>query len=123
MQRFTDLKVWQRAHAFAVRIHETTESFPTSSHDLRGQLRRSAFSAPFNIAEGSKRQSPADYARFINTAEASLSECEAQLLFARDVQLMAPPIVDELADEAQQISRMLNALRVRVLGASTRRRA
>jgi four helix bundle protein len=116
MQRFNDLRVWQRANAFAVRVFRLTEGFPVDDRlDLRGQMRRSSTSAPFNIAEGAKRASAADYAKFLNIAEASLAECEAQVLFAREIEYLDAATADALADEAGQISRMLNALRRRVV--------
>ena len=40
----------------------------------------SACQVPTNIVEGSKRQTNADYARFLNIAEASLAETEYLLL-------------------------------------------
>lgn len=116
MQRFSDLRVWQRANAFAVRIFRVTEAFPRDDHmDLKGQMRRSSTSAPFNIAEGAKRQHATDYARFLNIAEGSLAECEAQLRFAHEIAYVDAPTADALADEAAQISRMLHALRRRVI--------
>ena len=116
MQRFTDLRVWQRSNAFAVRVFAVTEDFPSDDRlDLKSQMRRSSTSAPFNIAEGAKRAHPADYAKFLNIAEGSLAECEAQLHFAREIRYLDPATANALADEATQICRMLNALRRRVL--------
>jgi four helix bundle protein len=43
MQRFTDLKVWQRSHALVLKVYRITEVFP--SHERFGlisQLRRAA---------------------------------------------------------------------------------
>jgi len=107
--------VWRRAIASAVRVFRLTADSPRDDDmDLKSQMRRSAPSAPFNIAEGAKRATAADYARFLNIAEASLAECEAQLRFARDIAYVGASTADELADEASQICRMLYALRRRV---------
>jgi four helix bundle protein len=77
VQRFTDLKVWQRSHALTLDIYKFTATFPTDERfGLISQLRRAAVSVPTNIAEGSKRQSNPDYARFLNIAEGSLAETE-----------------------------------------------
>jgi four helix bundle protein len=77
MQRFTDLKVWQRSHALVLRIYQLTAGFPAEERfGLGVQLRRAALSVPTNIAEGSKRQGSQEYARFLNIAEGSLAETE-----------------------------------------------
>ncbi len=82
---------------------------------MTAQMRRAALSAPSNIAEGSKRARRADYARFLNTASASLAELDAQLLVARDVGLLDSDSVDLTSKEIDEISAMLHALRARVL--------
>jgi four helix bundle protein len=83
VQRFTDLKVWQRSHALTLEIYRFTATFPTDERfGLISQLRRAAVSVPTNIAEGSKRQSNPDYARFLNIAEGSLAETEYLLLLS-----------------------------------------
>lgn len=65
-----------------------------------------------NIAEGAKRDTNPDYARFLNIAEGSLAETEALLRLAKDLwrELPSNPF-DQLIDESEQISRMLHALR------------
>ena len=50
---FTDLIVWQKAHAFVLAVYRLTAEFPR--HELYGltaQLRRAAVSVPANVAEG-----------------------------------------------------------------------
>jgi four helix bundle protein len=45
MQRFTELKVWQRSHALALSIYRLTGSFPADERfGLTSQLRRAAVS-------------------------------------------------------------------------------
>jgi len=113
MQRFTELKVWQRSHALALDVYRTSAGFPADERfGLTQQLRRAAVSIVANIAEGSKRQTGADYARLLNIAEGSVAEAEALLRLARD--LLFAGAFEPLIDECEQISRMINTLRDRI---------
>lgn len=69
---------------------------------------------PTNIAEGSKRRSAADYARFLNLAEGSLAEAEYLLLLSRDLSYATSDAAEPLLAEASEIARMLHALRTKV---------
>ena len=112
MQRFTNLKVWQRSHALVLQIYELSRAFPPDERfGLTSQLRRAAASVPTNIAEGAKRQSERDFAHFLNIAEASLSETEYLLILARDLAYASP---DHLLPELEELAKMLNGLRTRV---------
>lgn len=117
MQRFTDLKVWQRSHALALAVYRMTESYPTTErYGLVSQLRRAATSVPTNIAEGSRRQHAQDYARFLNLAEGSLAEVEYLFILSRDLGYAAPADIEPHITEATEISRMVFALRRKVEG-------
>lgn len=115
MQPFTELKVWQRSHALALKIYTLTRDFPADERfGLTSQLRRAAISVATNIAEGSRRQHPHDFARFLNIAEGSLAELEYLLMLARDLGLAEQPALDPHISEAIEIARMLHALRRKV---------
>jgi len=115
MQRFTDLAVWQRSHQLVLKLYKLTAAFPSDERfGLISQLRRAVASVPTNIAEGSKRQSRAEYARFLNVAEASLAETEYLLMLSRDLGFLAPKTFAETVDEIAAIARMLHALRLKV---------
>ena len=115
MQRFTDIKVWQRSHALALEIYRHTQAFPKDErYGVTSQLRRAAVSVATNIAEGSKRRSNPDYARFLNMAEASLAETEYLCILSRDLNYLSGEAADALIVEAAEIARMLNALREKV---------
>jgi len=119
MQRFTDLKVWQRSHALVLQIYQLTAGFPAEERfGLVVQLRRAALSVPTNIAEGSKRQGSQEYARFLNIAEGSLAETEYLLLVSRDLAYADAKAVQPLLGESDEIARMLHALRTKVLRSS-----
>lgn len=115
MQRFTDLKVWQRSHQLVLEIYKLTAGLPAAEqYGLTSQLRRAAASVPTNIAEGSRRQHAQDYARFLNIGEGSLAEVEYLLMLARDLGYMPADAVARPLEEANEIFRMLNALRRKV---------
>jgi four helix bundle protein len=83
---FQDLEVWRNAHAFVLEVYGLTRGFPAEERfGLTVQFRRAAISIPANIAEGFRKYSAADKARFMNTAEGSLEECRYYCLLARDL--------------------------------------
>ena len=101
----------------ANRRYDLTTSFPkTEQFGLVSQLRRAATSVPTNIAEGSRRQHPQDYARFLNFAESSLGEVEYLLMLARDLGYLTAETVGPRLRETDEIFRMVHALRKKVEG-------
>jgi len=83
---FQDLIVWQKAHAFTLKIYAATRAFPKDElYGLTSQFRRAAVSIPANIAEGFGKQSKPEKARFLNIAEGSLEECRYYLILANDL--------------------------------------
>jgi len=115
VQRFTDLRVWQRSHALTLEIYKFTATFPTDERfGLISQFRRAAVSVPTNIAEGSKRQSNPDYARFLNIAEGSLAETEYLLLLSRDLGYLRSQACEQPLAQIADVARMLHAQRTKV---------
>jgi four helix bundle protein len=85
-QRFEDVQIWQKAHAWVLSVYRFTAEFPR--HELFGltsQLRRAAVSIPANFVEGFKRSTRRDKARFYNIAQGSLEECRYYLILSRDL--------------------------------------
>ena len=115
MQRFTELKVWQRGHALVLKVYRLTTGFPVlERYGLTSQLRRAVLSVPTNIAEGSKKVSNQDYARFLNMAEASLAETEYLLLVSRDLEYATPAAVNACFTDVAELASMLHGLRKKV---------
>jgi len=115
MQKFQDLKVWQRGHALALEVYRVTESFPkTEQFGLTSQLRRAASSVPTNIAEGSKRRTRQEFARFLNIAEGSLAEVEYLLILCRDLGYLSAAVAAQTLAEVTEIAKMLSVLRAKV---------
>jgi four helix bundle protein len=115
VQKFAELKVWQRSHALVLQVYQLTKKFPPEErYGLTSQLRRSTLSVPTNIAEGSKRLTNAEYARFLNIAEGSLAETEYLLMVSRDLGYLPVALTSPLLTEADEIAKMLHALRTKV---------
>jgi len=106
---FTDLIVWQKAHAFVLKIYEATAGFPGSEvYGLTSQFRRAAVSIPANIAEGFRKRSEADKARFLNISEGSLEECRYYLILSRDLGYMK---IDDLWQDSNELAKLLTGYR------------
>jgi four helix bundle protein len=100
MQDFRDLKVWQRAHQLVLRLYKATATFPDAERfGLISQIRRAAVSIPANIAEGSRRGTDADFARFLRIAIGSASEVDYFVLLARDLRYLAAQEYESLNGE------------------------
>ncbi|MBN1578804.1 MAG: four helix bundle protein [Chitinispirillaceae bacterium] len=83
---FRDLIVWQKAHALVLDIYRFSDLFPkTELYGLTSQLRRAGVSIPANIAEGFKKKSKPDKARFMNIAQGSLEECRYYFILSQDL--------------------------------------
>jgi len=104
---FEDVIVWQRAHQWVLEIYQWTKSFPKQEQfGLTSQLRRAAISIPANIAEGFKKRSKADKARFYNIAQGSIEECRYYLILAKD---LGYGDTEMLKGKLEEISRLLEA--------------
>ena len=116
MQDFRSLKVWERAHSFALEVYRVTKGFPSDErYGLTDQLRRAASSVAANIAEGCGRDGAKDMARFLTMAAGSASEAEYRLLLARDLGYLTPDTHVPMEASAKEIRKMLYVLRTKVL--------
>ncbi|MBX9709316.1 MAG: four helix bundle protein [Caulobacteraceae bacterium] len=81
---------------------------------MASQIIRAAASIPANIAEGHGRGTRKDYAHFISIARGSLSELETFILLTRSLDLVDAAACDEVLHLAEEVGRMLTALRGRL---------
>lgn len=108
-QTFQDLIVWQKAHAFVLGVYSATKEFPKEEvYGLTSQFRRAAVAIPANIAEGLRKKTEADKARFLNISEGSLEECRYYLLFAHDLRYLDKTKMWDLSNE---VGKLLNGYR------------
>src|SRR5580658_2366504 len=112
---FQDLLVWQKAHQFVLGVYALTAGFPRQeTYGLSLQMRRASVSIPANIAEGFRRRSKAEKARFMNIAEGSVEECRYFLILVKDLGYGRYRTAS-LASLLEEVSRLLNAYTAAIL--------
>ncbi len=116
MQDYRNLLVWQKAHDLALGVREVTFGFPRNGYSsLKDQIIRSVESIPFNIAEGCGSRSQKEFARYLDISIKSTIELDAQLLLARDYNILECGKWKRLTDMEVEVRRMLCGLRSKVL--------
>jgi four helix bundle protein len=114
---FRDLIVWRKAHEYVLAVYKLTATFPKQeTYCLIQQMRRAAISIPANIAEGFRKRSKADKARFLNIAEGSLEESRYYLILAQDLGYAK---TQEHLTAIEEVSRLLHAYAAAILTSST----
>jgi len=109
--RFEKIETWQLARILNRGVYSTTRKFPKEElFCLTSQLRRASVSISSNIAEGSGRNSDADFAHFLEIAYGSLMEVVSQLFIALDEEYLAQDVFDRLACDADVLAGKIVAL-------------
>ena len=104
---FQELIVWQKAHNLVLMIYRLSGTFPQKEiYGITSQMRRAAVSVPANIAEGFKKRSHADKARFINIAQGSLEECRYHLILSKDLGFGD---CQDIISKLEEVSKLLNS--------------
>ena len=111
IRTFKDLLVWQKAMDLCVEVYRLTQSYPADErYGLIAENRKTSRSVPYNIAEGYKRGSTADYIRFLGIAVGSNAELETQLLLAARLRYHQKNNADVVFALHAEVQRMLDAL-------------
>ena len=112
MHNFKELKVWQKAVDFAVKIYSVTKAFPNEKKfGLISQMRRAGVSIPSNIAEGCAKTSGKS---FVNSLEISLGESfelETQMVISERVGIIDSDTAREMEKDIAEVQRMIMGLK------------
>ncbi len=112
MNKYKDLKIWQKSVDLAVKVYEVTKLFPKEElYGITYQLKKSAVSIPSNIAEGSGRNTRKDFSNFLGISYGSSCELNTQLIIASRVNFLSQIDLDTLGKEIDEIQRMNWALK------------
>lgn len=95
--RYADLKAWQACRSLVLAVYQETSGWPSNErYGMISQIRRAAVSAALNIAEGSAKSSRAEFRRFLDIAQGSLTEVACLMEFARDLKFLGLSSYGEL---------------------------
>jgi four helix bundle protein len=95
-RHFRDLVVWQQAHALRTAVWQCVNTASGMDLRLRSQLTDAAGSVCRNVAEGFRRRSHRDFARYLEHATSSLAELEDGILDAQMRGHLSPEQTDAL---------------------------
>ena len=97
MAPYERFDAWQYCHQLALCIYRLTAAFPPSErYGLTSQARRAAFSAAWNIAEGSAKRGRREFRRFLDISVGSLAELSYIIRLAIDLGMIPPDQRDHI---------------------------
>jgi len=109
------LHLWKESMDLVIALYRITKEFPREEEfGLKSQLRRAAVSVPSNIAEGLTRASKKEKLHFLNYAQSSLSEIDAQIEIAGRLQLVSGEDSDLVATHLTLVEKLLSGLIKRI---------
>ena len=112
MEGYRKLSVYERSYKAALAIYGMSADFPKEElYGMTNQIRRAAVSIPLNIAEGyAKRESQAEFKRYLMMAIGSSDEIGVLLDFTKDLRYIEEAVYEKAKAEYKEISKMLNTL-------------
>ena len=116
MNKFKDLKVWQKSIQLVTSIYSTTTGFPKEEiYGITSQIRRYAISIPSNIAEGAGRGTKKDFSHFLDIAKGSSFELETQLIISKELGFLNDLIFESLISELSEVQKMITGLQKSII--------
>lgn len=111
IQRFEDLKIWQKARELSQKIYPLTFIEPIrSDFRFKDQIRGSLGSIMDNIAEGFGRGSRLEFITSLNVSRGETDELKSQLYRGVDNQYFSNEQFSEFYPLADEITKMNTAL-------------
>lgn len=109
---FKNLNVWNKAVDLAVKIYETTTSFPSDEKfGMTSQMRRSSVSIPSNITEGTARNSSKAFTNCLDISLGESFELETQSIIARRVGLLIQQDFESINKDLDEVQKMIIGLK------------
>jgi four helix bundle protein len=112
IRHFTDLIVWQKAHAIALEVFHLSKTWPREErYALTDQVRRSSRSVGANIAEawGKRRYEAAFVAKLVD-ADGETHETEHWLINAEAHSYISGVQLAGLRSQLDEVGRMLGSM-------------
>ena len=105
------LRLWGETMELVSFVYSMSNKLPREEDGgLKAQLRRSAISVPSNISERLTRKTAKDKAHFLNMAQASLGEIDAQVEISRRLGCISEMLETEANNKLSIVERLLSGL-------------
>ncbi len=108
-RKFEDLEIWRSSRILTGQIYQHFSKHP--DFGFRDQVTRAAISVMNNIAEGFERDTPKDFSRFLNIAEASAGEVRSMIYLAEDLDYLAPEAAEQLRSDYAKVGNQIRKFR------------
>lgn len=111
INRFEDIKAWQKAREISKQVYVVTSTGMFSrDFGLKDQIRRAAVSVMSNIAEGYARKTNREFAYFLFISHGSLAEIQSLSYVALDQGYIDRPSFERTYSLCDEVSKMLSGL-------------
>jgi four helix bundle protein len=108
IERFEEIKAWQKAIELNDLLYEVTERFPFArDFSLKDQMKRSCLSVSSNITEGFERESNNSFIYYLRIAKGSAGEFRSQLYVAKSRNYISDTEFQKLYGHAEETSKMI----------------
>ena len=105
------LDLWGKIIDLVVFLYEITKPLPREEEfGLKAQIRRAGVSVPSNVSEGLTRKTKKDKTHFLNMAQSSLSEIDAQIQVSRRLGFISKASEVEANERLSTVEMMLSGL-------------
>lgn len=112
IERFEDLQCWQRARELSKNVYTITKIGDlVKDFEMKSQIRAASGSIMDNIAEGFDRGGRDEFKQFLTVAKGSTGEVKSQLYRALDRQYIVEEKFKDMYEEADIVSKQIDALR------------
>lgn len=109
MRNYKNYQVWLEAHQLVMFVYaQVAPHLPNDEKfEMKSQMKRAAYSIPFNIVEGCGRNSDRDFSHFLDVALGSTHELEYSCLLGAELHYIDPKHYEKLNKKINIIKAML----------------
>ncbi len=114
MRNYKRYEVWEESHELVKFIYRhIAPGFPQDEkYNLTSQMKRAAYSIPFNIAEGCGRNSDKDFTHFLDISLGSANELEYCILLTSELGYLNPDMYKLVNEKVCKIrAKLINLIR------------
>ena len=112
IESYRDFDVYKKSYELVKEVMRLTKAYPKDErYEIVSQIRRASLSIPLNIAEGyGKKQSAADFKRFLMMSLGSANEMQVLLDISCDLGYISEDQHKEYLERYDVLGKQLNTL-------------